>query len=234
MQTCLAPPADRSYVEQVYNYLRRQIMDSSLHPGDNIGDVELAGSLGVSRTPVREALRQLEMEGLLVRTPRRGWTVRILNAQDLEEIFELKICLESLLTREATRHTTPETRIKLLEAMQAMEEATVARDQQCWLAADDRLQEVLYGAAPNGRARQILSSLNAQWRWIFLRLLSLEERMAQSAREHRAIVDRVLAGDGSGAAALVEDHLDSVKRYLLMLLTNFVWPMVHRGGGSSK
>jgi DNA-binding GntR family transcriptional regulator len=234
MHACDLQAEDKSYVEQVYSYLRQQIMDSSLRPGDSIGDVELAASLGVSRTPVREALRQLEMEGLLVRTPRRGWTVRILNAQDLEEIFQLKISLETLLTREATRQLTPELKTHLLDAMTTMEQAASVRDQQAWLAADDRLQEILYGAAPNGRARQILSSLNAQWRWIFLRLLSLEERMAQSAREHRAILDRVLVGDAGGAAALVEEHLDSVKRYLLMLLTNFVWPMIERSGGSGK
>jgi len=209
-------------------------MDSSLHPGDSVGDGELAGLLGVSRTPVREALRQLEMEGLLVRTPRRGWTVRILNAQDLEEIFQLKIALEALLTREATRHLTSDSKAQLRDVMTTMEQAASARDQQAWLAADDRLQEILYGAAPNGRARQILSSLNAQWRWIFLRLLSLEERMTQSAREHRGIIDRVLVGDANGASALVEEHLDSVKRYLLMLLTNFVWPMIERSGGSGK
>jgi DNA-binding GntR family transcriptional regulator len=221
-------PSDGTYVERVYEHIRSHIMDSSLHPGDSISDAEVASRLGVSRTPVREALRQLELEGLLVRAPRRGWMVRILAPQDLEEIFELKVCLESMLTRQGTQSVTPEMRAMLVNAMEAMEDATAKRDQNAWLVADECLQETLYGGARNARARQIVSSLNAQWRWIWLRLISLDERMEQSSREHRAIVNRVVAGDAEGAAALMGEHLSSVKRYLLMLLTNFVLPMMER------
>jgi DNA-binding GntR family transcriptional regulator len=120
----------------------------------------------------------------------------------------------------------------LVKAMASLEDATIRKDRDAWLAADECLQDTLYAAASNVRAKQIVASLNAQWHWIWLRLISLEDRMNQSAKEHRAILDRVLAGDTEGAARLMSGHITNVKRYLLSLLTNFVLPFTERLAGS--
>ena len=82
----------------------------------------------------------------------------------------------------------------------------------------------LYAAAGNGRAKQILSSINAQWRWIRVGLIALQGRMGQAAQEHRAILDRVLAGDAEGAAEATSENISRVKRYLLNLLNNLALP----------
>jgi DNA-binding GntR family transcriptional regulator len=186
----------------------------------------------LSRTPVRESLRRLELEGIVNHTPHRGWTVRILQVSDIAELFEIKEHLESMLVRQATMNLTAEAKNVLMKAMSSMEEAADRRDLEAWLAADRCLEDTLYGAATNARARQIVFSLNAQWRWIWLRLISLEDRMNQSAREHRDILDRVLGGDAEGAAARMVEHLAGVKRYLLNLLTNFVLPLTERLAGT--
>lgn len=220
------------YVERVNEYIKQCIMDSSLKPGEDISDAEIAAELGISRTPVREAMRQLELEGLILHAPHRGWTVRMQQTRDIEEIFEVKESLETMLVRQATMNLTAEAKAVLVRAMADMEAATTRRDREAWLAADECLQDTLYAAASNVRAIQIVASLNAQWRWIWLRLISLEDRMNQSAKEHRAVLDRVLAGDAEGAALLMSEHIANVKRYLLNLLTNFVLPFTERLAGS--
>lgn len=224
--------AKPTFVETAYDYVRDRILQFSVTPGESIADADIAAKLGISRTPVREAMRRIEREGLVVHTPHRGWTVRTLQVSDIAEIFEVKESLESMLVRQATMNLTVEAKSVLLKAMSSMEEATGRRDREAWLAADQCLEDTLYGAANNARARQIVSSLNAQWRWIWLRLISLDDRMNQSAQEHRAVLDRVLAGDAEGAAVLMAEHLSSVKRYLLNLLTNFVLPLTERLAGS--
>ena len=227
---------NQTFVEKVYEYVKHCIMDTTLNPGQTISDTDTAAKLGISRTPVREALRQLELEGLVLHTPRRGWTVRLLHTRDIEEIFEIKESLESLLVRQATMNLSADAKAVLVSAMARMEGATGRRDREAWLEADECLQDTLYAAAGNARARQLVSSLNAQWRWMWLRLISLEDRMNHSAQEHRAILDRVLAGDPEGAAVLTSEHLANVKRYLLNLLTNFVLPFtetLRSSGGAS-
>ncbi len=216
------------YVGRAYEHIKRSIIDSSLKPGENISDAEIAAELGISRTPVREAMRQLELEGLVLHAPHRGWTIRIQQAGDIEEIFEIKESLEAMVVRQAVTNLTAEAKAVLVKTLASLEDATIRKDREAWLAADECLQETLYAAASNVRAKQIVASLNAQWHWIWLRLISLEDRMEQSAKEHRAILERVLAGDAEGAADLMARHIANVKRYLLNLLTNFVLPFSER------
>ncbi len=216
------------YVGKAYEHIKRSIIDSSLKPGENISDAEIAATLGISRTPVREAMRQLELEGLVLHAPHRGWTIRMQQAGDIEEIFEIKESLEAMIVRQAVTNLTAEAKAVLVKALANLEDATIRKDREAWLAADECLQETLYAAASNVRAKQIVASLNAQWHWIWLRLISLEDRMEQSAKEHRAILERVLAGDAEGAAGLMSGHIANVKRYLLSLLTNFVLPLTER------
>lgn len=227
------PRPKQTSVERVYEFIKRGIMEFSLKPGENISDTDIATRIGTSRTPVREALRQLELEGLVLHTPHRGWMVHALHVQDVENIFEIKECLESMLVRQATKKLTPQDKAVVMKAMASMEEATSSKDQQAWLAADDCLETTLYAAAGNPRAKQIVSSLNVQWHWIWVGIIALGDRMERSAREHKAILDRVFAGDADGAAALALDHLSSVKRFLLTLLTNFVFPLTEALGEAS-
>jgi DNA-binding GntR family transcriptional regulator len=220
------------YAGRAYEYIKRSIIDSSLKPGADISDAEIAARLGISRTPVREAMRQLELEGLVLHAPHRGWTVCMQQARDIQEMFEIKESLETMLVRQAVMNLTAEDKAVLVKSMASLEDATTRKDLDAWLAADECLQDTLFAAASNVRAKQIVASLNAQWHWIWLRLISLEDRMNQSAKEHRAILDQVLAGDAEGAARLMSGHITSVKRYLLSLLTNFVLPFTERLAGS--
>ncbi len=126
-----------------------------------------------------------------------------------------------MLVRQATGNLTAEAKTVLMEVISSMEDAAVRRDRRAWLVADDCWHDTLYAAASNARAKQTVSSINAQWRWVRLGLIALEDRMSQSAQKHRAVLERVLAGDAEGAAAPMSEHLSRVKRYRLNLLANF-------------
>jgi DNA-binding GntR family transcriptional regulator len=219
-----SPQEKRPFVEKAYEHVRDRIIDFSLRPGEPIADGTIAANLGISRTPVREAMRRLEREGLLFHTPHRGWRVRTLEASDIEEIFELKECLEAILVRQATLEMTPETAAALQGITARMEDAAGRKDRQAWLAADAAWHDVLYAAAHNMRAKQIVSSINAQWRCMQAGLMAMQERMGQSAEEHRAILERVLAGDAEGAARLLQEQIARTRRYLVILLHDFVLP----------
>ena len=227
-----SPRQPLTSVERVYAFVRQGIKDFTLKPGQSIVDSDIAKQVGISRTPVREALRQLELEGLVVHTPRRGWTVRVLQLKDVENIFEIKECLEGMLVRQATRKLNPQDKVALKKIFRTMEEAANARDRHAWLAADARLEKAFYVAAGNPRAQQILSSVNAQWHWVWLGIIALGDRMEQSTREHGAILDRALVGDADGAVGLALEHLASIKRLLLTVLTHFVFPLTETVGGA--
>jgi DNA-binding GntR family transcriptional regulator len=224
----------QNYVEDAFTHVRNRILAFSLKPGENVGDAQIAGALGISRTPVREALRRLELEGLVLHVPHRGWTVRRLQIEDITEIFEIKECLESLLVKQATPCLTEETKAVLVKAVGTMEAAANTGDRQAFLAADDSFHDVLRDAASNGRAKQILSSVNAQWRWIRIGLAGLQGRLSQAAQEHRLVLDHVLAGDAEGAAAATSESIVRVKLYLLNLLHSLALPLAasldHRQG----
>lgn len=220
-----APPKMRpSHVERAYHYVRDRIVDFSLRPREGITDASIATELEISRTPVREAMRRLEREGLLVHTPHRGWRVRTLRVSDIEEIFELKECLEAILVRQATERFTEEKSAALLEVVARMEGAADRKDRQAWLAADASFHDTLYALARNERARQVLSSINAQWRCMQAGLIAMEERMNHSTAEHRTILDRVLAGDPEGAERLIREQIARTKQYLVNLLNDLVLP----------
>ncbi len=163
----------QTHVERAFIYVRRLILDGFLKPGANIGDAHIAEKLGISRTPVREALRRLELEGLILHVPHRGWAVRTLQVADVAEIFEIKESLEAMLVRQATPNLTADAKVKLAESVSRMEEAAKREDREAFLVADDSFHDTLYQAASNRRAKQILASINAQWRWIRVGLVGL-------------------------------------------------------------
>ncbi len=214
----------QTHVERAFTYVRSLILEGSLKPGESIGDAQIAKKLGISRTPVREALRRLELEGLIGHVQHRGWTVRTLQVSDVSEIFEIKESLEAMLVRQATPNLTPDLKAKLSRSVSSMEEAARNADREAFLAADDAFHDTLYQAASNGRAKQIISSTNAQWRWIRVGLVGLLGGMSQAADEHRAVLEAALSGDAEAAAVAMGENISRVKRYLLSVLNNLAVP----------
>ena len=133
----------------VFNTLRQAILKGELKPGERLMEIALADKLGVSRTPIREALRKLEQEGLVVMIPRRGAQVADITEKDLNDVLEVRIALENLSIEKACKRMTDE-QIKKLGLAAREFERTIAEDNLVKLAeADVAFHEIIYQAADN-------------------------------------------------------------------------------------
>lgn len=219
----------KTYQQQAYDFVKAQIKNLELKPGQYITDSQVASALNTSRTPVREALRRLEQEGLLINQARRGWKVYTLSLEDIHEIFDIKEALEGMIARRAAACQDEELRSALRETMDRMHRAAEADDPDAWQEADFKLHQVLSAMGANERATRIIQSLNDQWHRIRIGFIAMQGRIERSNAEHEAIVTSVLANEGEEAERSMRLHLNNVRQELVRLLVNLVLPFVKEG-----
>ena len=218
-----------TYQQQAYEFMRQQILSLGYKPGEFITDTQIAGKLGISRTPVREAFHRLEKEGLLVNQVNRGWRIYYLSLSDIHEIFDIKEAVEGMVARHAAACRNENLRDELRQALSEMTEAAQGEDTDTWLRADQHLHNVLFSMADNERAHRIVDNLNDQWHRVRVGFTALHGRRGRSIQEHKEFVDCILAGDGEQAESLMRTHLNRVRDELVHLLVNLVLPFVDEG-----
>jgi DNA-binding GntR family transcriptional regulator len=211
-----------------YDFLKQAILNQRYPPGQTLVEATIADELGMSRTPVREAIRELSREGLVETIPNRGAIVRALSPQELLDIFDIKIRLEGLCAARAAERNGPATASKLLRATKAMAAAAKAKDRQAYLQADEAYHAAIYAGAQNERAHQIVSDLNAQWHRLRAGMAAIESRMETAVEEHRRIAEAIGAGDAEAAETAMRVHLENLRDEVRILLEDFVAPL---GGG---
>ena len=204
------PETSATYQQQAYDYVKDQITGLKLKPGQTLTDSQIAAELKISRTPVREALRRLEQEGLLDNDSRRGWKIYSLSLDDIRQIFELKQLLEGLIVEQAAACQDHGLRSDLQEALGRMQKSAAAGDYEAWRLADAHLHRTIYQMSRNRRACATVQSLDNQWFRLRAGYIALECRMQRSAREHAEMVASLLAGDGQAAAKRMRAHIDYV------------------------
>jgi len=215
--------------QKAYHFIKAKIMNRQLKPGSYLTDGRLASELGMSRTPVREAFRLLEHEGFLTSCARRGWQVYSLSLKDIQEIFDIKETLESVLAKKAAQCGDERKRAQLRRTMERMKAAASANNYEGWRDADLELHDILLAMSGNGRASRIIHDLNDQWYRIRLGLIAMQGRLERSNREHEMVVEKVLAGDGEGAERYMRDHLHNLREELERLLLHVLLPFVEAG-----
>lgn len=198
--------------EQVYHQLREQILDGKLKPGEALKERDLCEALDVSRTPVREALRRLFADGLTEMRPRRSIVVSSYSEEEVSEIFELGIVLESFVAGLAAQKATADDVAKLetiLVRMQGMlDDGGAARSSE-YAKLDQMLHDAIAAAARNPRIAQILRQA------VSLRLLTnvmaqyADDDFSGSLAQHRQIVRAIAAGDAEWAQTAMASHVRS-------------------------
>lgn len=215
--------------ELAYQKILDSILNYSLKPGEVITEIDLSENLGLSRTPVREAIRKLENDGLIV-THNRTKTVCFLTDADIEEIFDLKIAIESLIVRQAAeKGTTEQMNVlgNLLIEMRRLREKKIKNGMpdelffEEWLKVDDRFHQLLFEMSDNNRAQQIVQTLNMQWHRIKVGLSAIEGRTEKTAAEHEAIGKAIIQREPEAAEMAVSYHLDNLKIMLQKLMRTF-------------
>lgn len=205
-------PASQRAADAAYAIIRKGILESRWQAGSHLREQELADLTGFSRTPVREALRRLEAEGLVTLVPNLGARVNDWGISDLDEIFGLRSLLESYAVLEASTRITGE-QINELERLCEAMEAVVAD----WPSVDhgrlsllnDRFHGILLDAADNRRLRQLLKQV-VEMPLVLRTFARYSHRdLTRSMSHHREIVEALRAGDGSWAAAVMKAHVQA-------------------------
>lgn len=199
--------------QQVHDLLRQAIVELRLEPGHRLIERELVEQMGVSRTTVREVLRELAAEGLVTTIPQKGAVVAVPTTEEAAELYEVRAALEALAARRFVVCATPAHVAALREAFAEIERVTCdGGDIRAMLRAKDRFYEVLLEGAGNGAVGSILAGLQARVRALRASSLSRPGRPAASVEEIRAIVDAVEAGDAEAAAAAALRHVEGAAR----------------------
>jgi DNA-binding GntR family transcriptional regulator len=209
--------------DAVYEALRQRIVDGKLAPGQRLRSDTLAMMLKVSRTPVREALRKLEAEGLIGHSPRGGLIVKQLSEDDLTEIFQIREALEGLAARLAADNATPSEITELhalIEDMQsAVSEPKLLRD------LTGEFHHLVARASHNQRLAQSLKVLQDQVRQVKHSTLFLDDRPAVALDEHKSLVRAIERRDGDRAEQVARAH----RRKTLILRRQMIRDELRKG-----
>lgn len=194
-------------VDKAYERLKEEILKGELPPGFQAPEPDIAGRLGMSRTPVREALIRLEAEGLVHLIPRRGARVLPISQKDLSEIFEILSALEGLAAGAAAKGNCGEDLLRTIEVViNDADAALAANDMESWAELDDRFHKLIAQASGNARLEHEIEGLLNQVFRANSMLLRLNKAPASNADDHRGIYEAISAGDPDKASAIATAH----------------------------
>ena len=193
----------------VFNTLREAILRGELKPGERLMEIQLANKLGVSRTPIREAIRKLELEGLVLMIPRKGAEVAQITEKSLRDVLEVRRALENLAVQLACLRMSPQTLADLKAAARAFEEILGGEDVTAVAEADVAFHEVIYMATDNQRLISLLNNLREQMYRYRVEYLKKKECHKQLLWEHQEIIRAIEAGEIDVATKITEQHIDN-------------------------
>ena len=193
----------------VFNTLRQAIITGEFAPGERLMEIALANRLGVSRTPVREAIRKLELEGLVVMIPRKGAEVAKITEKDLRDVLEVRSSLEELAAELATERMNDEIKAKLEKALQNFKEAIESENNAAIADRDVEFHDVIFEATGNARLIQIISNLREQIYRYRLEYVKDTEYHVTLLKEHQELVKAMSEGKKEEARKIMKKHIDN-------------------------
>ena len=213
-----------SLVEGAYASLRTAIRENVFPPGHRATEADIARQLGMSRTPVHEAIIRLQVEGLVQVLSRRGVLICPISAADISEIYDVLIAVEGMAAARLAEmpESNREVAAASLDAETArMEQALERQDLLAWAAADERFHELLTELCGNHRLDKVASTVRDQSHRARLYTLHLRKTPIESAEEHRRITSAIAAGEAGPAEAHARAHRDGAQRALVPLLRQY-------------
>ncbi len=193
----------------VFNTLRQAILRGELKPGERLMEIQLANKLGVSRTPVREAIRKLELEGLVLMIPRKGAEVAEITEKSLKDVLEVRKALEELAVQLACDRITEEDIEELRTAGEDFKKVLQSKDITEIAEADVRFHDVIYMATDNQRLISLLNNFREQMYRYRVEYLKKNDVHTQLIKEHDLIVERVSERNKEKAMEIVCQHIDN-------------------------
>ena len=206
--------AQTALYQEVAERLRQRIFAHQLPPGARIDEQALAIDYGISRTPLREALKVLAAEGLVTLRPRRGCFVTEISEQDLDDIFPLLAMLEARCALEATTRARPEDLARLEAIHGQLQSFAGSNEIERFFEANQAFHSQIQEMSGNRRLRQVIQDLRKVLKLTRLFSLSIDGRLQQSLAEHVEILAAIKAGDAARAQSAMHDHILSGRQAL--------------------
>lgn len=199
----------------VFNTLRQAILTGELKPGERLMEIHLANRLGVSRTPIREAIRKLELEGLVTMIPRKGAEVAQITEKSMNDVLEVRRAMDALCVELACDRITTEELERLKEACDHFELAVKSKDVKKIAQADVALHDIIVQATGNQRLVQLVNNLSEQmyrYRFEYIKDISQHEKLVE---EHRIIYESIVRKDKETACKAAKLHIDNQKNTII-------------------
>ena len=193
--------------EDIADSIRTAIIKGKFRPGEKISEGELADSMGISRTPLREAFRKLENEGFIEIIPRKGAVVTEINPDEAFQLYEIKSTLEGLAARLAASRMTGKDIEKLEKINAELENLQVADDLDGFYKTHCRFHDVFVKLCGNNRLIQMISNLNDHFKRFGVVSLTFPGQFGEAARQHVEIIDAFRSGDEKNIEAKVRENV---------------------------
>ena len=204
----------------VFNTLRQAILRGELKPGERLMEIQLANKLGVSRTPIREAMRKLENEGLVLMVPRKGAEVAEITEKSLRDVLEVRRALEELSVQLACDKITDEGIEELKKTAKEFEEVVDSEDITVVAAKDVVFHDIIYAATDNPKLIQLLNNLREQMYRFRAEYLKRSEFHPQLLKEHQEIIEAIINRQKDEAARIMCQHIDNQVEAVIDLIRN--------------
>lgn len=193
----------------VFNTLREAILKGELKPGERLMELQLAAKLGVSRTPIREAIRMLEQEGLAVTVPRKGAEVARMTEKDMEDVLQVREALDELAVNIACEKITEEQLDNLRQAMKEFEASTKSGDVKRIATADVLFHDIIYQSTGNSKLVSMLNNLREQIYRYRVEYLKDADSYPNLMKEHEEIEHALAKRDKKKAIKAMQVHVDN-------------------------
>ena len=201
--------------EIVYEELKREILVGEIAPGTRMMEIELADEMGVSRTPVREAIRKLEKEGLVTIEPRKGAYASDVSIKDMVDVLEVREDLEAMAAAMAAQKVNKDEKQALIEATMEYKEAVESERTEDIIRCDEKFHQLIVNCSGNKTLVQLFSQvqeLALRFRYLYYDDFSRYERMPM---EHREIEEAILSGDYEKARVAAGEHVKKLKQFVI-------------------
>ncbi|MEV0173079.1 GntR family transcriptional regulator [Streptomyces sp. NPDC050803] len=210
--------------QRAYDSLRRRIVEAELQPGQRLVERDLAAELEVSRIPLREALRLLEADGLVLLVPHRGALVAPFTPADVRDLFDVRESLESLAARLAAERADRPGLDRLAARLDSARAATRAGDRDAIAAANAGFHNDIVDLAANPLLTGMMRPLEARTHWLFR--LTAQRDPGQQCAEHEQLHEAIAAGDADRAASLAHDHVAAGRALSVALAAEWSLPEI--------
>ena len=204
----------------VFNTLRQAILRGEMEPGERLMEIQLAQKLGVSRTPIREAIRKLELEGLVIMIPRKGAEVAHITEKDMKDVLEVRSTLEELVVELAIKNVTDEKIEELKCANKVFESAIESKDAVNIVEADVKFHDILYSMTNNARLIQIINNLREQMYRYRLEYVKDARTHSIIISEHNDIIKQIRDKNVPVAKTVIHQHISNQEKGISRLLNH--------------